>query len=116
MTADNSRPPQSEKDACARIAAGFDVAAHASVTGGEVREDYQMTAEDRAAFKASLRRNWRLFGTSPVRGVLCSRTMDEAAAWRDGWRAAMACAVLVAETARAPAAVVLLREQLEPPA
>lgn len=88
MSVDNSRLNQSEKHARARIAAGFDVAVHAVITGGEARCD-----------------------AKPLR----ARPLGEAEAWRDGWRAAMACAVLVAETARAPVAVDLLREQLEPP-
>jgi deoxyhypusine synthase len=95
--------------------AGFDVAAHASVTGGEVRQHF-----DPWAYLEESQRRWneyktRLLVDPPARGSLRSSTMDEAAAWRDGWRAAMACAVLVAETARAPAAVDLLREQMEPP-
>lgn len=89
MSGGNSRLNQSDKHARARIAAGFDAATHASVTGGEARCD-----------------------AKPLR----ARPLGEAEAWRDGWRAAMSCAVLVAETARAPVAVELLREQLEPPA
>lgn len=141
MSGDNSRPPKSEMTrARARgPSGGFDAATHAAVTGGEVRaacercgrglgllanrcawegcpgrqrrEDYHMTLEEQATFKAALRRSARLIDLPPLR----SRSTAEAEAWRDGWRAAMACAVLIAETARAPTAVDLLREQLEPP-
>ena len=140
VAVNNSRPPQSEKHARARIAAGFDAATHAVITGGEVvcpvcrvETDLLMHCADKrcpgpAIFRVQAeaeerkrsQRLWNEYNTReinqpPVRGSLRCRTMDEAAAWRDGWRAAMACAVLVAETARAPAAVDLLREQLEPP-
>jgi len=84
--------------------AGFDAATHASVTGGEVR--HQRIGVSLPSMSHNV-----VITPAPLR----ARPLGEAEAWRDGWRAAMACAVLVAETARAPAAVDLLREQLEPP-
>ena len=82
---------------------GFDVATHAAVTGGEV-----ITIPNNGTLVVGY---CAALPPKPLR----SRLTAEAEAWRDGWRAAMACAVLVAETARAPAAVDLLREQMEPP-
>ena len=104
---------------------GLDAATHAAVTGGEVRCG-PSTQEADALAKRLKGVDWRpgclmeqsaraLRTLANERDALRNRPTAEAEAWRDGWRAAMACAVLVAETARAPAAVDLLREQLEPP-